>query len=185
LTGRNLDTVLDTRGIRTVINLRGESSDAGWYRSELESCEKRDITHIDVALSAGRLPPPEELRKLLAAFDKAAYPVLFHCRGGADRTGLAGALYVHLYQNVPLDEALEGQLTWRYGHLSGRYAGIVIGQAYPMDEFFNLYRAQNDGLPMRAWILQRYPALYAQQPERLRGPATDEAPQPVKASAGR
>lgn len=183
LTGRNLDTVLDSNKIQTVINLRGESSDAEWYRSEVESCEKRQIEHINVALSAVRLPPPEELRKLLEAFDSAAYPVLFHCRGGADRSGLAGVLYVHLYEKAPLKEALASQLTWRYGHVSGRYGGVAIGQAYPMDDFFTLYRQNSDGLPLRTWIETRYPALYARQPESLRGPGTDEAPRPVKTSS--
>ncbi|MCS6777641.1 MAG: tyrosine-protein phosphatase [Chloroherpetonaceae bacterium] len=178
LTGTHLETLLDTRGIRTVINLRGASPDAMWYRSEQASCRARGITHIDVALSAVRLPPPEELRKLLHAFDTATYPVLFHCRGGADRSGLTGALYLHIYERVPLEQALTSQLTWRYGHLSGRIGGFAYGQAYAMDDFFALYRRYNAGLPLREWILTRYPAIYAQQPAALRSPGDDEAPRP-------
>lgn len=178
LTGAHLNTLLDTHGIRTVINLRGASPEATWYRSETASCRARGVTHIDIALSAVRLPPPEELRKLLRAFDTATYPVLFHCRGGADRSGLAGALYLHIYERVPLDQALASQLTWRYGHLSGRIGGFAYGQAYAMDDFFALYRRHNAGLPLREWILTRYPAIYAQQPAALRGPGDDEMPRP-------
>lgn len=182
LTGPTLDSVLDSRGIRTMINLRGESSDAGWYRSEVESCQKRNVAHLDIELSAVRLPPPTELKKLLLAFDQAQYPVLFHCRGGADRSGLAGVLYLNIYQKVPLDQALASQLTWRYGHLSGYVGSFAYGQAHAMDEFFNLYRKNSDGVPLKDWILNRYPALYAQQPASLRGPGTDEAPKPVKST---
>jgi protein tyrosine phosphatase (PTP) superfamily phosphohydrolase (DUF442 family) len=173
LTGRNLDTVLDSYGIRTVINLRGGGAQDGWYRSETASCAQRGVDHVDLSISAVRLPPPDELRKLLETFDKARYPVLFHCRGGSDRSGLAGTLYLHLYQGVPLDQAEARQLTWRYGHLSW-------GQAHPMNDFFDLYRQTSGGLGMREWILTRYPALYAAQPPGLRVLPQDRVKAPRK-----
>ncbi len=169
LTGGLLDSVLTAYHIRTVINLRGESPNDGWYRSEQASCAHLGVSHVDVALSAVRMPPPDQLQKLLAAFDTAAYPILFHCRGGADRSGLAGTLYLNLYQGVPLDQAQARQLTWRYGHLSW-------GQAHAMDDFFALYRRTGGGLGLRAWISARYPALYAALPPAERTPGPDVSP---------
>lgn len=169
LTGRNLEEVLETYRIRTVINLRGGSEKDGWFRSERESAKRYDATFITAAFSAVRMPPPDQLRRLLQTFDRAAYPVLFHCRGGADRSGLAGTLYLHLYENVPLDEAQARQLTLRYGH-------IRWGQARPMDDFFDLYRRTANGQGLREWIETRYPALYQTLPERLKAPAPDVTP---------
>ena len=44
------------------------------------------------------MPPPESLRALLAAFDAAPYPIIYHCQAGADRTGLVSAIYAAIYE---------------------------------------------------------------------------------------
>ena len=154
LTGGNLESVLATDHIRTVINLRGSSPQEDWYRSELATCHAQGIAHDDVTLSATHLPPPSQLRLLLSDFDHAQYPALFHCQAGADRSGLVGTLYLTIYQDMSLNQAEESQLTWRYGH-------VAWGKAHAMDDFFRMYRQMNGGLNLRDWITQRYPALYA------------------------
>ncbi len=166
LTGATLDTVLDSNKIKTMINLRGESSDADWYRSEVASCNARGIGHVDIALSAVRLPPPDELKKLFAAFDSAKYPILLHCRGGADRSGLSSVIYKTVYDNVPFEEAYKQQLTWHYAH-------FAWGQAHAMNDFFALYRKDAAQYNLRDWILNKYPAVYAKQPASLKGEAYD------------
>lgn len=168
LTGINLNVVLDTKKIKTVINLRGESPDAGWYQSEMESCRARNINHVDISLSAVRLPPPDELKRLIFAFDTAQYPVLLHCRGGADRSGLTGVIYKTIYDKVPFEQAYTDQLTWRYGHLAWF-------EAHPMNDFFSLYRKDAKEYDLRDWILKKYPAAYAAQPASLKGDADDMA----------
>ena len=168
LAGHGLADVLEKYHIRTVINLRGKSDDAGWYFAETAICRTHNAAHIDIPFSAVRMPPPDSLRKLLAAFDAAAYPVIFHCQAGADRTGLAAALYANLYEKQPLDEAESSQLTWRHGHFS-------FSKTYPMDKFFDLYRQTGNGLSLRDWMLQKYPALYEQLPPDLKKPASDMA----------
>jgi len=169
ITGSHLETVLDGKKIKTVINLRGESSDTEWYRSELASCNTRNIDHIDISLSAVRLPPPEELKKIFTAFDTARYPLLLHCRGGADRSGLTSVIYKHVYDKMPLDQAIASQLTWRYGH-------IWFGQAHAMSDFFALYQKDKSGLGLRDWITRKYPAVYVAQPASMKGDAPDVAP---------
>jgi protein tyrosine phosphatase (PTP) superfamily phosphohydrolase (DUF442 family) len=166
LTGLHLNTVLDARQIKTVINLRGEAPDAGWYQSELESCMARNIDHVDIAFSAQRLPPPSELNKLISAFDKAQYPILLHCRGGADRSGLSSVIYKTIYEKVPFEQAYKEQLTWRYGHLAW-------GTAHAMDDFMALYRKDAKQYSLRDWIAKKYPSVYAAQPASLKGDADD------------
>ena len=88
------DQLLDAHpqnGIRTVVNLRGTSPDFDWYRDESRATFDADIGQEDITLSAYRLPSPDELRRLIDVFDHAEYPILFHCRQGVDRTGLAAA----------------------------------------------------------------------------------------------
>lgn len=157
ITGALLENLLQEKGIRTMLNLRGGSLNDWWYRSEVESCRKLHVRHIDAAFSAVKFPPPQVLMTILGVLDNTTYPLLFHCRGGSDRSGLVGTLYLHLYENVPLEEALQRQLTWRYGH-------IRFGQAHAMDDFFEMYRQNSDGLGLRDWIIKKYPSLYAALP---------------------
>lgn len=151
LSPNRFGALLDKDQIKLVINLRG----AGWdgYAMEIEECDRRKIKHVDVPLSASTLPDPKQLRDLLNAFDHATYPVLFHCQGGADRSGLVATIYENVYQNVPLDDAEKSQLTWRYGHFS-------FGAAHAMDEFFDLYRQTSKGRDLRIWIETMYPTIY-------------------------
>jgi protein tyrosine phosphatase (PTP) superfamily phosphohydrolase (DUF442 family) len=155
LTGSNLNTVLDNDHIRTVLNLRGGSEKDAWYRSESASCQSRGITKVDVPISARKFPPPDRLRAILHTFDTAAYPLLIHCQAGADRTGLATTLYLHLYEHLPLDEAQ------------------TRGQTRAMDDFLDLYRKESGGLGLREWIDKRYPALYDALPPLSKGDSSD------------
>ena len=156
LSGPRLTDCLRSYGIRSVINLQGYHPGDAALRDERAVCARLGIAHRDISLSAGQLPPPVELRRLLQALDSLPRPVLIHCRGGADRTGLACTLYLSIYGGVPLHEAESRQLTWRYGHLAS-------GPAHPMDDFFALYRQTGEGQPLREWITSRYPKLYAEQ----------------------
>jgi protein tyrosine phosphatase (PTP) superfamily phosphohydrolase (DUF442 family) len=155
LTGSNLDTVLQADHIRTVINLRGGFESDSWYRSELASCRQFGATHVDISMTDRHIPTPQALDELLNVFDHDPYPILFHCKAGADRSGLVGTLYLAVYGGVPVPEAENRELTWRYGHFS-------FGAAHPMNDFYNLYERTSGGESLRQWILDRYPALYGQ-----------------------
>jgi protein tyrosine/serine phosphatase len=66
-------------------------------------------------MSASREPDPALLAHLLTALATAPTPLLIHCKDGADRTGLASALYeltvVHKSPAIA-----DTQLSFRYGH---------------------------------------------------------------------
>jgi protein tyrosine phosphatase (PTP) superfamily phosphohydrolase (DUF442 family) len=153
LSDGNLRTAISERRIRSIINLRGPQGNDPKYRSELAISRELGLTHEDVALSATHLPPPQELSSLLRALDTLPHPILVHCLGGADRSGLVSTLYLNVYKHVSLDQAEKQQLTWRYGHFSWF-------SARPMDEFFDLYRATGHGENLREWISKTYPAIY-------------------------
>lgn len=154
LVGSQLVDTLKTNHIRSVVNLRGHLPEDARLRNEWAVCRQMGIAHVDVSMSAGKLPRPQEVRRLLIALETLPRPILIHCAGGADRTGLACTLYVNIYNGVPLDKAQSNQLTWRYGHLS-------FGSAHPMDDFFDLYRKTGQGMSIREWAIDRYPSVYA------------------------
>ncbi|OLP58219.1 hypothetical protein BJF93_06235 [Xaviernesmea oryzae] len=132
-------------GIRSIINLRGASVGRPWYDDEVAEANKRGIVHLDFRMSSSKLQTPERLEKLIALLKDAPKPLLIHCAWGADRTGLAAALYLAGIDRAPEAEA-ESQLSLVFGHISVPY----LSRAYPMDESFELMEPRF-GYPKSAW----------------------------------
>lgn len=155
------DAIRDN-GIRTVVNLRGTSPDQDWYLGESRATCDADIAQEDVTLSAYRLPAPDELRRLIDVFDHADYPILFHCRQGVDRTGLAAALLLMLRTNATPNQARR-QLGLRYGH-------IALGPTWVMFQCLDLYEAwlRQSGRPHSPAMLREW-ADHGYCPANLRG----------------
>lgn len=101
------------QGRGSVINLRGPAPNQAWYKNELNASEAAGLAHYDFAMSADKELSPAEARRLIALIGAAPKPVLLHCRSGADRTGLAAALY--LYASGEPGRAGR-QLSLSYGH---------------------------------------------------------------------
>ncbi len=158
--GMGLERIVNEYHIRTVINLRGCSTVFPWYQEECRATERLDIAQEDICLSSGRLPSSSELRRLLTVLDRCEYPVLLHCRRGADRTGLTSALVQLLYSGATVTQARR-QLGPRYGH-------VPLGRAGCLDDFFELYiqwlkeqRLEHSRSNLRRWIERDYcPAQY-------------------------
>lgn len=120
-------------GIKSIINLRGESTGTPWYDEEVETARKLGVVYYDFGMSAGTILPQDKAEKLISLMAKAEKPLLIHCKAGADRSGLASALYLAAIAKTD-ERAAEGQISLRYGHFSVPY----LSAAYPMDESFEL-----------------------------------------------
>jgi protein tyrosine phosphatase (PTP) superfamily phosphohydrolase (DUF442 family) len=131
LSATDLEATIRTHGIRTVINLRGYCAPQSWYLEECRAAHKMDVAMEDVGMSAGRFPSSHELRYLLNVLDRCEYPILIHCKQGADRTGLVSTLILLLQPNTAFDVATR-QLSVRYGH-------VAIGRPGNLDRFLALY----------------------------------------------
>lgn len=116
LSGKSFQKIIDEKGIRTIINLRGGSKDSGWYIGEREIAKKNNIRLYDISLSAHELPEYGKLISLVEALQTSEKPILIHCRRGSDRTGMASALALALEKDPPLSY-IEKQFSWRYGVL--------------------------------------------------------------------
>ena len=145
-----------SRGIKSVLNLRGEQKNADWYKGELAACIEQNIDHADFNIGLGQLPKPETLQQLVTKLENGPYPMLLHCRSGSDRTGLASAFYLNIVEKKPLDDAEAEQVTWRYGHFG-------IGRAQSINAFFKLYHDTAHGQSLKDWLYKTYPAEYEKQ----------------------
>ena len=144
-------TAYAERGIKTVLNLRGEQKQPH-YLFEAESAETLGLTLISVHMSARRAPKRKILLRLLEVFETIERPFLLHCKSGADRTGLAAALYLMVQEGQPLSVARR-QLSLRYIHLRRTDTGIL-------DHFLDVYEARNTQSPIgiAEWIRDEYDA---------------------------
>lgn len=115
LDGGHLTDVIHSYNIKTVLNLRGKNTGRSWYDDEIKASTAAGVQHIDLAMSAYSAPTPAVLAKLVDILKTAPRPILLHCQAGADRSGLASALYELVVKNKPPAEA-DKQLSFYFGH---------------------------------------------------------------------
>jgi hypothetical protein len=102
--------------LSSILNLRGGSASNPWYVSEVRLTRDNSVVFYDLPLSAIRRPTRRELILLLDVLERAAYPLLIHCKSGSDRTGLAAALYLLSRRGESPEQAL-GAFSLKYGHI--------------------------------------------------------------------
>lgn len=153
---RELKELAERHGVRTVLNLRGTTPwDKEWYQPECRATFAADVSQEDVTLSAHTLPFPAELRRVVEVLDRSEYPIVVHCKQGADRTGLVSAMVLLLYSDSTLADARR-QLWPRYGHWP-------VARTANIDRFFDLYEQKLAGEGethspdrFRRWVLSEY-----------------------------
>jgi protein tyrosine phosphatase (PTP) superfamily phosphohydrolase (DUF442 family) len=136
---------LARQGVRTIVNLRGERF-CGSYFLEKSACERHGITLVNFKVRSRVAPRREDIKAAIDLFDRIEYPMLLHCKSGADRAGLMSVLYRFLKEGVPIEQAKQ-QLSLRYGHFRRTETGIL-------DYFFERYLEDNRRRPMPflAWV---------------------------------
>ena len=135
-TGNDLRMVAEAYGIKSIINLRGAEPGKDWYDEELAVSRELGLQQVDIRMSAARLPHRGDLLSLLDAFNDLPRPILVHCKGGADRTGEAVAVFALDHLKWPKRKAA-GQLHPYFGHFPDRYPAktYFIREVYQGEEW--------------------------------------------------
>lgn len=110
-------------GIRTIVNLRGQV-DTSTYHIEEKACREAGIALRNFKIRSRAAPTREEVLAAREMFQSVEYPILMHCKSGADRVGLMSALYLHTRQGVPIEQARR-QLSLAYGHIRQADTGVL------------------------------------------------------------
>ena len=137
------------KGIKTIINLRG-ASNQGSYLLELQKCNDLGIKLINYPLYATRLASSDELIGLGNLFEKINYPILLHCKSGADRAGLASVMYHLMVLDTPFQIARK--------HLSIRFLHLKFSRSGILDFMLDTYEKESkmNSLNFRSWIETKY-----------------------------
>jgi protein tyrosine/serine phosphatase len=138
-------------GVRTIVNLRGTPRQSH-YLFEEESCAALGLAMVNLKLHARRAAPRAEILNLIETFRTADKPFLMHCKSGADRAGLAAAIYLIAIDSRSVAEARR-QLGPRYVHFRWSRTGIC-------DHMLDVYeeRLAAGSIRFEEWVGTEYDA---------------------------
>lgn len=136
---RDIKWMARRRGLKTIVNLRGDR-DCGSYRLETEACRRYGVRLINFIVKSRQAPSKDVFHDAKALFESIEYPMLLHCKSGADRVGLMSALYMILKEGLPVEEA-KRQLSLRFGHIRQADTGVL-------DLVFDSYLAHSSREPI-------------------------------------
>ncbi|MBO1324528.1 tyrosine-protein phosphatase [Acetobacter sp. TBRC 12305] len=134
-------------GLRTLVNLRGHRQ-CGSDALSRQAAQDVGLIHLDMAFESRGAPHRDRILRFAKLYQNMVFPMLMHCKSGADRAGLASGLVI-LLEGGTARQALK-ELSWRFGHFSRSRTGIL-------DAFFLRYQAQAEGrLPFLDWVANEY-----------------------------
>ncbi len=136
-------------GVKTVVSLRGPFFGGG-DPLERDACRRAGLAFHRIVLHSRSAPNPAALSELISLYREAEHPILVHCKSGADRAGLAAAVWSLAIERQTAAVAAS-QLALRYGHIKSAKTGIL-------DAFVALYAAEGEagGLDFETWLTTRY-----------------------------
>ena len=134
-------------GLRTIINLRGQCRNGSDALSR-DAASRLGLDFFDMALESRGAPQRDRILRLAEIYRTMKRPALVHCKSGADRAGIAGALFI-LIEGGTVAEARR-QLSLRFGHIRQSNTGIL-------DAFLDAYERDGEGRkPFLDWVAQDY-----------------------------
>lgn len=151
-------------GIRTIVTIRHDPRHGG-HALVAEACARHGLTYVTIPFFSREAPSRAAILDAAAFFARADYPLLMHCKSGADRAGFISALYLIVAENVPVREARH-QLSLRFLHFSASRTGIL-------DAVFAAYLAAHpdEAIPFLHWVQQDYDPARLMQTFKARGVA--------------
>ncbi|MGZ5279557.1 MAG: tyrosine-protein phosphatase [Pseudobdellovibrionaceae bacterium] len=138
LTPAELEEAIQKYGIKTVISLRGAPENSYWVPKQKEVLAKHNVKFYWFGWTTDFFPDNDDLKGYLMTLKTAEYPVLVHCRTGADRTGEAVAMYAIDQMNQSKEEAIAKNLNFKYWHVPAFHPAKT--------EFVRQYKGINETL---------------------------------------
>ena len=146
-TPRRLAVLTRRHGLKTLINLRGQTR-SGSDALSRDAAARLGLDFVDMSLESRGAPQRDRILRLHAIHQSMRFPALMHCKSGADRAGLAAGLFV-LFEGGTARDALQ-QLSLRFGHIKQARTGIL-------DAFFHHYAREAEGQkPFLDWVREDY-----------------------------
>ncbi|AJE45985.1 tyrosine-protein phosphatase [Celeribacter indicus] len=150
-------------GIKTILSLRGDSN-VSFNLLERQACEAHGIKLVTSRKTGARTARRgEDYVHLIDLMDTLEKPFLIHCKSGADRTGMASALYLLHSEAASIQDAKK-MLSPRFMHFRSLDSGVLD---YILDSYEQDLKTYGP-IPIRDWFLTRYDREKAQQFKQAR-----------------
>lgn len=136
------------RGVRDVISLRRMKGAV--HSLEAEACAELGMRLRNAPLASRKAPKVKGLVLLFDIFDTLDRPALVHCKSGADRTGLAAAIWAIHVEGRSVVEAHKA-LNFKHLHIRMSKTGVL-------DRFLDAYAARltRGPIALRTWVETEY-----------------------------
>lgn len=136
--------------IKTIVSMR-RADGKGPYLFEKYTCDKLNIHLAHHVMSSRRLPEVDEVLKAKEILETVEYPILIHCKSGADRAGIMSVFYKHFILNQPIQEAIS-ELSMKYGHFRWAETGKLD---YFFDAFLS-FEKKHPEVTFLEWVINHY-----------------------------
>lgn len=144
-------------GLKTIINLRGRNK-GGSDALSREAAARLGLDLIDAQLRSRGAPARESVLGLIEALRRMQEPAFIHCKSGADRAGLAAAIYL-LLQGTAVAVARRQLSIW-HGHIAGADTGAL-------GDFLLAYAREGEGrIGFADWVRDEYDPVALDQARR-------------------
>ena len=132
-------------GVKTIVNLRGDSPTNVFFRMEQRACQREGITMVSLHAYSRAVLYPEDFQQFKDVIDNLQCPAVVHCKSGSDRAGFFAVLWRHWRLGEPIPQAMR-ELHWKYGHFKTSSTGMI-------DHFFQTYIDQaKPGQSLMDWV---------------------------------
>jgi protein tyrosine/serine phosphatase len=143
-TTRQLRAMIKKYNLKTIISLRGHDKNSALEMLEEKICKELGVEFKVVRLYSRDVPKVEELELINQLCSTSTYPMMFHCKAGADRAGLFATMYLYFIKNIPIKDAIAQMRFFPYGHFKYSNSGRI-------DYFFDKYIDSNSELDIIEW----------------------------------
>lgn len=133
--------------IKTIINLRGIYRNAHWYQVESQFVKAHNIIYYSPWFKSNRLPPKKSLQHLVYLLETVPKPLMFHCEGGADRSGMAAAISYILFKPNASIAQIKRQDSWIYNALLRKSVGHQL-----LPNYFNYLKQHHQASSKAAFM---------------------------------
>jgi uncharacterized protein (TIGR01244 family) len=110
-------------GVKTIVNLRGESDDT---RVEETEAKNLGLQYLNIPMSSAGRPTDEQIKQIFEIIDSPEKPPVFiHCRRGADRTGVIVAIYRIKRDGWTAEQAIDEAKHYGMGLIQFQKRGFI------------------------------------------------------------